>query len=365
MNLTDQDLAIQLKITRQDIKRRKELLDFTERDAVILAELKPEIDREVSSIVDEFYADQVTKPEIERTIGDSGTLSRLKHHMSNYVLDMFTGVYDDIYLLSRLRIGLVHDRIGVSPVLYISSVRTLFQILRKRLIGNLSFSKNCNGCHEVLGALEKVLLFDLTLVMDTYIFSLVKQVSDSKIDLESYAKNLEEEVAARTKELIQVAQTDSLTRLKNRSYFFDELRREGARAVRQRRPFVVAYIDLDKFKQVNDSLGHLEGDKVLVCLADAMRDTLRIEDLGARIGGDEFAIIISDVDLDEAQEVVGRLVAAFDSMKNNSPVTLSVGLSVFNLDYPQLPDVLTKEADMAMYTAKKVMGNSVVSFGQL
>ncbi|MHC1788358.1 GGDEF domain-containing protein [Solidesulfovibrio sp.] len=363
MNLTDQDLAIQLKITRLDIKRRKELLGFTEHDAEILAELKPEIGRELSSIVDEFYDDQITKPEIERTIGDSGTLSRLKHHMSNYVLDMFSGVYDDIYILSRLRIGLVHDRIGVSPVLYISSVRTLFQILRKRLVGNLS--KNCKVCHGVLGALEKVLLFDLTLVMDTYIFSLLKQVSNSRSDLENYAKSLEEEVVARTKELIEISQTDPLTRLKNRRAFFDELRREVARAIRRSRTFVVAYIDLDKFKQVNDSLGHLEGDKVLICLADAMRTSLRIEDFGARIGGDEFAVIVSDVDIIEAKEVVGRLFAAFDSIKNNSPVTLSVGLSVFNLDYPQLPDVLTKEADMAMYEAKKIGGNSVVLFSQL
>jgi len=364
MNLTDQDLAVQLKITRQDIRRRKELLGFTEEDAQTLAELKLDIGIIVSSIVDEFYDDQVTKPEIERTIGDSGTLGRLKHHMSNYILDMFSGTYDDVYVLSRLRIGLVHDRIGVPPMLYISSIRTLFQILRERLTSKLSANKQCSTCHGILGALEKIILFDLTLVMDTYIHALVKQVTNSKIELENYAKSLEEEVSSRTKELIEFAQTDALTQLNNRRAFFDALRREIARSLRHKEEFVLAYIDLDNFKQANDTLGHQEGDRILICMAEAVKESLRGEDLGARIGGDEFAVIIADVDLAKAKEVIERLTKRFDTNKGNSPVTMSVGLARFNLEYPQLPDALMKEADVAMYNAKKHKGNSIATFGQ-
>lgn len=364
MNLTDQDLAVQLKITRQDIRRRKELLGFTEEDAKILAELKPDIDISASSIVDEFYDDQVSKPEIERTIGDAGTLGRLKHHMSNYILDMFSGYYDDIYVLSRLRIGLVHDRIGVPPMLYISSIRTLFQILRQRLTSKLSANKQCSTCHKILEALEKIILFDLTLVMDTYIHALVKQVSNSQAELENYAKSLEEEVSSRTKELIEFAQTDALTQLNNRRAFFDALRREVARSLRHKEEFVLAYIDLDNFKQANDTLGHQEGDRILICLAEAVRESLRAEDLGARIGGDEFAVILANVGLAKAKEVIDRLMTTFETTKQDSSVTMSVGLARFNLDYPQLPDALMKEADIAMYNAKKHKGNSVAAFDQ-
>jgi diguanylate cyclase (GGDEF)-like protein len=364
MNLTDQDLAVQLKITRQDIRRRKELLGFTEEDAKTLSEFKPDIDLSVSSIVDEFYDDQVTKPEIERTIGDSGTLGRLKHHMSNYILDMFSGIYDDVYVLSRLRIGLVHDRIGVPPMLYISSIRTLFQILRERLTSKLSANKQCSTCHGILGALEKIILFDLTLVMDTYIHALVKQVTDSKIELENYAKSLEDEVSSRTKELIEFAQTDALTKLNNRRSFFDTLRREIARSIRHKEEFVLAYIDLDHFKQANDTLGHQEGDRILICVAEAVRESLRAEDLGARIGGDEFAVIIANVGLAKAKEVIERLTKRFDTNKGNSSVTMSVGLAHFNLEYPQLPEALMKEADIAMYNAKKYKGNSIAAFDQ-
>lgn len=359
MTPTDQDLAVQLKITRQDIRRRKELLGFTEEDAKTLAELKPSIDRSVSSIVDEFYADQVTKPEIERTIGDSGTLGRLKHHMSNYILDMFSGVYDDVYVLSRLRIGLVHDRIGVAPRLYISSIRTLFQIIRKRLPSVLSTTKQCNNYLNTLRVIEKIILFDLTLVMDTYIHSLVKQITISQVELERYTKSLEEEISSRTKELIEFAQTDPLTKLSNRRAFFDVLRREIARSIRHKEEFVLAYIDLDNFKQVNDTLGHQEGDRILICVAEAMRESFREEDLGARIGGDEFAVIISNADLAKAQKAIDRLAKQFDATKGNSIVTMSVGLARFNLEYPQLPDALMKEADIAMYKVKKHKRSSV------
>jgi diguanylate cyclase (GGDEF)-like protein len=361
MKLTDQSLAEQLHITPHDIARRKELLRFTKADATLLLNNRPYIAEEITSIVEEFYADQISKPEIERLIGDVGTLGRLKHHMTNYLLDMFDGVYDDVYVLSRLRVGLVHDRIGVSPKLYISSVRTLLEILRRRLTGKvIDPDKACDACQSIQSSLVKILLFDLTLVFDTYIHALLGQVERAKDEIEQYAHSLEEEVVKRTSELAEMARRDPLTGLANQRALFDALRRDVARCLRQTQPLTVAYMDMDHFKEVNDSLGHQEGDRVLQTLADAMRKVLRAEDLPARIGGDEFCVVLPGVGIEKSREIIGRLAAAFDASANAHGVTLSVGLAAFDLQYPQIPEHLIRQADQAMYLAKNISGHSVV-----
>jgi diguanylate cyclase (GGDEF)-like protein len=360
MKLTDQNLAEQLHITPREIARRKELIRFERADEDLLLSVKPYVAGEIGSIVDEFYADQVTKPEIERLIGDVGTLSRLKHHMTNYLLAMFDGVYDDVYVLSRLRVGLVHDRIGVSPKLYISSMKTLMDILKRRLAGKAWDAGKCAPCQSVMSALEKILMFDLTLVFDTYIHALLSQVQLRKDEIESYAQSLEEEVARRTRELSEMARSDPLTGLMNQRAMFEELRREIARCLRQGQALTVAYMDMDHFKEVNDTHGHKEGDRVLQALAEAMRSVLRAEDLPARIGGDEFCIILSGASIEKSHEAIGRLTAAFDGLKGTHNVTLSIGLAGLNLGLPQMPDKLILQADQAMYKAKKIPGHAVV-----
>jgi len=363
MKLTDQNLAEQLHMTQREIARRKELIGLDKADSALMLSAKPLIAREISSIVEEFYANQVSKPEIERLIGDIGTLGRLKRHMTGYLLAMFDGVYDDDYVLSRLRVGLVHDRIGVPPKLYVSSMRTLLDILRQRLTEKIEMDKQCDACQSIQSALEKVMLFDLTLVFDTYIHALLGQVQRSKVELEQYAQSLEEEVARRTSELLEMARHDPLTGLANQRALFDELRREIGRAIRQAQPLSVAYMDMDHFKRVNDTLGHQEGDRVLVALADAMRKVLRTEDLPARIGGDEFCVILPGVGMDKTREVIARLTAAFDALKSGREVTLSVGLASLDLETPQMSEELIRQADQAMYLAKNIPGHAVVEAG--
>jgi len=362
MKLTDQTLSLQLHITSREIERRKELLNFDNNDVALLLKSKPDIAKEIIAIIDEFYADQLSKPEIERLIGDAGTLQRLKHYMSNYILELFCGIYDDVYVLSRLRVGLVHDRIGVPSKLYVSSVRTLIDILRRRLTEKFETDKTCIHCHSVISSLEKILLFDLTLVFDTYTYALIREVERSKDEIERYAKSLEEEVAKRTLELSELAQRDPLTKLRNQRAFFDELRREIARCIRQNQHLTVAYIDMDHFKEVNDTLGHPEGDRILQSFADAVRKVLRAEDLPARIGGDEFCIILSDTDIIKSHDAIKRVMVAFDELKGECKVTLSVGLASLSLELPQLPEEIIRQADQAMYLAKNIPGHAIIDF---
>jgi len=371
MKLTDQSLSEQLHITALEIARRKDLFGITAEDAATLTQAKGAISDNLDAIVEEFYATQVAIPEIERLIGDAETLARLKKHMARYLLALFGGEYDDIYVLSRLRVGLAHNRIGVPPKLYVSSVRTLLEVLRRRVAdagADLVAGGACQACLPVMAAFEKVLLFDLTLVFDTYTHALVNQVERGKADLEAYARSLEQEVANRTRQLEEQASRDPLTGLSNRRSLFEGLRRELAHATRHGHPLTLAYMDLDGFKAVNDRFGHKEGDRVLLALAQAMKSTLRAEDLPARLGGDEFCAMLPGIDLTQAEAVMQRLFTAFEALRDATgkdplPVTVSAGLAALDQISPQSPEMLTKQADEAMYQAKKIPGHAVVATG--
>lgn len=350
-------------MTRQEIDRRKELFGITPDDEALLLRARETVAARIDSIVDTFYRNQLAVPEIERLIGDAGTLARLRTHQSRYVLDLFGGVYDEDYVLSRLRVGLVHNRIGVLPKLYVCSVRTLLDILREHLAGTLPEGL-CGACQPLLTALEKVLLFDLSLVFETYVHALVSQVERGKAELQAYAQGLEQEVARRTRQLEEQASHDPLTGLANRRMLLETLRREIAHATRHKHPLTLAYLDLDGFKGINDNFGHEEGDRILVLLAESLRSILRTEDLPARLGGDEFCAVLPGVDLAQAREVMHRLFTAFDARlsprdRETLAVTISAGLAGLDMDAPQTAETLAKQADKAMYRAKKIPGHAV------
>ena len=156
-------------------------------------------------------------------------------------------------------------------------------------------------------------------------------------------------------ELERLAQQDSLTGLGNRRRFEQEVEAEMARSRRQVTPGALLLIDVDHFKSVNDSLGHLAGDKVLKQIAEILDDRLRESDSLARLGGDEFAILLPDTGLREARLVAESLTKAIregTEAGSVASVTASIGVALFDGD-PRL-DVQTviAEADLAMYAAK-------------
>jgi diguanylate cyclase (GGDEF)-like protein/PAS domain S-box-containing protein len=156
-------------------------------------------------------------------------------------------------------------------------------------------------------------------------------------------------------ELERLAQQDALTGLSNRRRFEQEVESEMARSRRQLAPGALLLIDLDHFKSVNDSLGHLAGDKVLKQIAEILDERLRESDSLARLGGDEFAILLPDTGLREARLVAESLTKAIrEGTADGSvaSVTASIGVALFDGD-PRLdvPTVIA-EADLAMYAAK-------------
>jgi len=209
----------------------------------------------------------------------------------------------------------------------------------------------CGTCNLRRKAVHKLLMFDMQLVFDTYISSLVAEVQVAKADLESYAESLEGTIAERTRQLQELSVRDSLTGLLNQRAFFDFLRRELAVAERTQRPVSIVYLDLNGFKKLNDTKGHKEGDRLLECVGQAITQSIRDVDFGCRYGGDEFCVIMPSATKEQAEEACQRLIKTYDAM-DTQDVNFSVGIAQTGPEDFLDSDTLVKRADKLMYKAK-------------
>jgi diguanylate cyclase (GGDEF)-like protein/PAS domain S-box-containing protein len=150
---------------------------------------------------------------------------------------------------------------------------------------------------------------------------------------------------------------DALTGLPNRTLFINRLEHALARTVRSQKRFAVLFVDLDRFKLVNDSLGHESGDTLLKEVADRLKNTLRLEDTVARLGGDEFTILLEDIFHEDeivrlAERIIQLLEKPFTVSGQDVYISASIGIC-FGGPGQGTPLELLRDADTAMYKAKK------------
>ncbi|HVK98866.1 MAG TPA: diguanylate cyclase [Dongiaceae bacterium] len=193
------------------------------------------------------------------------------------------------------------------------------------------------------GEVEKVciVLFDVT---DTAIYRSMHQAAMKKLEM--------------------VSRVDGLTQLFNRSHWQSRLSEEFSRAGRYQAPLTLIMFDLDHFKSVNDTHGHLGGDAVLVQVAELIRSALRDSDIAGRYGGEEFGIILPSTPMDGAKVVAERLRASIESSpvpfeKIQIPVTASLGIAQFDAGIKDVEEFIA-HADAALYDAKERGRNRVV-----
>lgn len=159
----------------------------------------------------------------------------------------------------------------------------------------------------------------------------------------------------------RLARQDALTGLANRRELLEQGGRALALARRQQSAFTAVFIDLDKFKQVNDQFGHETGDALLKCVADGLRRSIRAGDIAGRLGGDEFALLLPGMNGAAAKAYVEKIrQRLLDAMRGKAwPVTFSIGF----VSHGQAPDDLDRllaDADQLMYQAKQGGRNRIV-----
>jgi diguanylate cyclase (GGDEF)-like protein len=162
----------------------------------------------------------------------------------------------------------------------------------------------------------------------------------------------------------QLANTDVLTSIYNRRYFFDNANREFNRAKRHQQALAVISLDIDHFKAVNDQYGHPIGDQVLIKIAQLITPTIRAEDIFARIGGEEFSILLPGISLSQSLQAAERLRDLLDKnpiLINKNimlSITISLGVSVLKANDSCFQDLYAR-SDTALYQAKSRGRNHV------
>ena len=158
-------------------------------------------------------------------------------------------------------------------------------------------------------------------------------------------------------ELRYLANFDTLTNLPNRSLLSDRLSRAIVRAHREDNRIAVLFLDLDRFKDINDSLGHAAGDRILRAAAARLQQTVGLHHTVARLGGDEFTVVLENLESpEEADKVAREIIMAFEAPlllddRREIAISPSIGISLYP-DHAQVPTELLKQADTAMYQAK-------------
>ena len=195
--------------------------------------------------------------------------------------------------------------------------------------------------------------------------------------LQTYDETLEAKVEAKVEERTRIlaevslrnwrlANYDQLTSLPNRNLLFEHLRKGLQQARRQWRLLAILLVDLDGFKQVNDTLGHDAGDELLQQVAARLQQCVRATDTAARLGGDEFTVLLQDLEAPEAaaavaQKIIDRLAEPFLLGSASAAITASVGIALYRPELPANLDLamnLLRQADAAMYTAKQTGKNN-------
>ena len=201
----------------------------------------------------------------------------------------------------------------------------------------------------------------------------LKSVQEVSHALADANRQLEQKVLQRTRELSNanqhlqfLATHDNLTGLPNRFLFFDRLDQAIKKSRRQKHRFALLFVDLDDFKKVNDSFGHVTGDEVLKKVADFLAQTVRDSDTVARLAGDEFMIILDNIrSISDVETITQKTLKAISQpIKTEQAtifVTASIGISIFP-DHGQDAEILLKKSDVAMYLIKDGEKNSYVLY---
>lgn len=186
------------------------------------------------------------------------------------------------------------------------------------------------------------------------------------------------QLASRMEWLLESARSlallDSLTQLPNRRHFIEQVQIESARAKRSRKHFAVLFIDINKFKAINDTYGHATGDRALVAVSQRLKDTIRAGDFLCRLGGDEFAVLmdLSAIQSNSQQTLQAhahlfacRIMAAFEELANLGDMSIDIDISIgVNVGDPDSsdPETILLQSDLAMGQAKSQQHARVAVF---
>jgi len=298
-------------------------------------------------IVDRFY-EQLLNDSRAKSLLASYDIERLKVTQTDYLTDFGVDFRDAGYFETRARVGIAHARVGLPLALYLSAFGVMQTLILEVLGDCISAADDRYAlCRVVL----KLTTLDIAVATEVYHRS-------SVLELDRSVKHLQLE-----QNLLRIQlEQDALTGASSRTSLLTELDGAIDRSAKTGQPLCIIMADLDHFKKVNDSYGHMVGDKVLTEVGGRIRAALREFDLVGRYGGEEFVVVLENTSRHTALQVAERIRQRIASEPVNTGnqqlnVTISQGLAV-RADNNDLQHLLQR-ADDAMYKAKRAGRNCI------
>ena len=310
-------------------------------------------------VVDKHYKKQLRKVDMSHFIDDyyianSKQNTQFLNKLQSEGIENFLNIplYDVDkkigYLFTVLRV----DGLDRAPMAYFILAKPLDQIDMHDIYQTRD---------NIIKTLILIFVILLILLYIIYTVNYKRFIQKQNEVLESTVEEKIQELQEQSQKMRYLAHHDSLTTLPNKNLFLDRLTQAIKHAKRQDKSLSVLFLDLDRFKEVNDTYGHDVGDELLKSVTSRLLSCIRDEDTISRIGGDEFTILLQNTDQISVVKVVKKI---FDEMKKPFKIfgvdirtTFSIGISIYSQD-GETPDILLRNADTAMYKAKDNGKNS-------
>ena len=336
-----------------DISRHMEFLGFSGNSDKIIARIHEAIDGQVNTIISDFYDHLNQYPELNDFLSAPGLVAHLKHVQRKHLLDLGLRMSWPHYSENLVTIGSTHEKIGLKQEWYLGAHTKLFELMAHTLFRD-GFLKDEESL-ETLLTLNRLFALDATVAIESYYQSTKRRLEALLQELSKAQRNLEAS-----------ARIDEMTSVNNRHHLFELLESEIARSHRFEHPFSLLFLDIDRFKKINDEFGHIFGDSVIRSTAQITRELIRPANIVGRYGGEEFAIGLVECDSSNAFLVAERLREKLESTEiayNDHRTTITVSIGVAELG--GVDDTLEKlihRADTALYQAKDAGRNCTVLF---
>ena len=343
-------LCDRLQITEEELQTRRAFLSFSAQDRQNLVEIHDVISSHVDEIIGEFYDHLLRFEELRGILSDPKLVERLKGSQRQYLLSLGQPGDDVEYAEGRLRIGLTHERVGLKQKWYLGAYHKLFELIVQRLVA--CCLEDARRLSSLALTLNKALMLDEIFVVETYYHATMQRLEESLSQLKDAHRQLE-----------GLSRQDPLTSVKNRRALMEALALEFQRSRRYRHQFALLFLDVDRFKNINDRYGHTFGDQVLIHVVQLARGMIRPSDIIGRYGGEEFVIGLVECDQTGALQIAERIrlkIAQHQFVWDHhvATVTVSIGVVMLTPDIDQVETFITR-ADQAMYNAKRRGRNRV------
>ncbi|MFB2893101.1 EAL domain-containing protein [Aerosakkonemataceae cyanobacterium BLCC-F50] len=338
-------MNVDVELTKQAVENQKEdilIVDDTAENLRLLS----------SFLVNEGY-------NVRKALTGQMALTAMDTVLPDLILlDIMMPVMDGYEVCEKLK---SNPKTAEIPVIFLSALNDAFDKVKAFTVGGADYITKPFQFEEVLARVRIQLALKAAKQQNQKLNAeLEARVKERTYQLQAVIEELKREIQERKllqTKLLNMALHDALTGLPNRAFFMEQL--VELLNVAQENPdyqFAVLFLDCDRFKVINDSLGHLVGDELLIALTHRLRGILSSENTIARFGGDEFAILLKEIDnINNVTQVADQILKAFsfpfELKRNEVFINASIGVALGNHSYEQAEHIL-RDADTAMYRAK-------------